>query len=86
MRKKKEKIQVIIGTLKAGEETIAKVLERRFRHDMMTMEGSKYGDICQERHRKDNKNYILICLLSNIYELFTKIIATWLDKKYMKIN
>ena len=32
-------------------------------------------------NRKDIKNYIPICLLSNMYNLFTKIITTRLEKK-----
>ena len=31
---------------------------------------------------KDNKNYRLICLLSNMYKLFTKIMTTMLEKKF----
>ena len=46
------------------------------------MEGSKYGDIFFKKGNiKDIKNYRPICLLSNMYKLFTKIITTRLEKK-----
>ena len=38
--------------------------------------------ICFKKgNRKDIKNYRQICLLSNMYKLFTKIITTRLEKK-----
>ena len=46
------------------------------------MKGSKKGDINFKKwNRKDIKNYRQICLLSNMYKLFTKIITTRLEKK-----
>ncbi len=45
------------------------------------MEGSKYGDIFQERKQKDIKDYRPICFLSNMYKLFTKITTNRLEKK-----
>ena len=50
------KYQVNIETLKAGDETIAKQLAVHKVHNRTThpynMEGSKYGDIFQEREQK----------------------------------
>ena len=62
MKNEKEagKDQVNIETLKTGDETIAKQLAKLYtkctteRHIPKNMEGSKYGDIFQERKQKRN--------------------------------
>ena len=79
------KYQVNIETPKTGDETIAKQLaelcttcitERRipntWKEEMVIF--------LKKGNRKDIKNYRPICLLSNMYKLFTKIITTRLEK------
>ena len=81
------KVQVNIETLKAGDETIAKQLaklctkcitERRI---PKTWKEAHMVIFFKKGNRKDIKNYRPICLLSNIYKLFTTIITTRLEKK-----
>ena len=75
------KYQVNIETLKAGEETIAKQLAKLYtkclteRRIPKTWKEANNGDIFKKGNRKDIKNYIPICLLSNMYKLFTKFIT-----------
>ena len=48
------------------------------------MEGSKYSNIIFSKiGRQENNNYIILCFLSNVYNLFSKIITIIyrLDKK-----
>ena len=79
------KDQVNIEILKAGDSTIAKQLAKLYtkciteRRIQKNMEGSKYVDMFQERKQKRHQEPI--CLLSNMYKLFTKIITTRLEKK-----
>ena len=77
------KDQVNMGTLKAGDETIAKQLaavlcitERRIPKTLK----ETYGDIFRERQpkRQLHTNWLAIII---IYKMFTKIITTRLDKK-----
>ena len=84
------KDQVNIETLKAGEETIAKQLaklctkcitERRI---PKTWNEANMVIFFKIGNRKDINNCTPICLLSNIYKLFTKIITTRLEKKLDK--
>ena len=83
------KDQVNIETLKAGDETIAKQLAKLYtkciterRIPQTWKEANKIMVIFVKKgNRKDIKNYIPICLLSNMYKLFTKIITTRLEKK-----
>ena len=44
------------------------------------LEKCKDGDNLQKRQPKDINNYMPICFLSNIYELFTEILTARLDK------
>ena len=82
--------QVDIETLKAGDETIAKQLAKLYtkciteRHIPKTWkEANNFFMVIffKKGNRKDIKNYRPICLLSNMYKLFTKIITTRLEKK-----
>ena len=81
------KYQVNIETRKAGEETIAKQLaklytkcitERRIRK---TWKEANMVVFFKKGNRKDIHNYTPICLLSNMYKLFTKMKTTTLEKK-----
>ena len=81
------KDQVNIETLKAGDETIAKQLAKLYtkciteRHILKTCKEANMAIFFTKGNRKYIKNYIPICLLSNVYKLFTKIITTRLEKK-----
>ena len=81
------KDQVNIETLKAGDETIAKQLVKLYtkctteRRISKTWKEANMVIFFKKGNRKDIKNCRPICLLSNIYKLFTKIITTRLEKK-----
>ena len=81
------KDQVNIETLKAGDETIAKQLAKLYtkciteRYIPKTWKEANMVIFFKKGNRKDIKNYRPICLLSNMYKLFTKIITTRLEKK-----
>ena len=87
--KEARKYQVNIETPKAGEETIAKQLAKLYtkciterRIPKTWKEANNVMVIFFKKcNRKDIKNYRPICLLSNMYKLFTKIITTRLEKK-----
>ena len=76
------KDQVNIETLKAGYETIAKQLAKLYTNCITERRIPKTWkeanmEICFKKlNRKDIKNYRPICLLSNMYKLFTIIITT----------
>ena len=81
------KYQVNIETLKAGDETIAKQLAKLYtkciteRHIPKTRKEANIVIFFKKGNRKDINNQRPICLLSNMYKLFTKIITTRLEKK-----
>ena len=81
------KDQVNIETLNAWDETIAKQLAKLYTNCITvhripeTWKEAKYGDIFKKGNSKDIKNYRPICLLSNMYNLFTKVITARLEKK-----
>ena len=87
MKNGKEAGKVNIETLKAGDETIAKQLAKLYtkciteRHIPKTWKEANMVIFFKKGNRKDIKNYRPICLLSNMYKLFTKIITTRLEKK-----
>ena len=78
--------QVNIETLKAGEDTIAKALAKLYtkciseRRIPTTWKNAKMVIIFKKGNQKDLKNYRPICLLSNIYKLFTKILTARLER------
>ena len=78
--------QVNIETLKAGEDTIAKALAKLYtkciseRRIPTTWKNAKMVIIFKKGNQIDIKNYRPICLLSNIYKLFTKILTARLEK------
>ena len=78
--------QVNIETLKAGEDTIAKALAKLYtkciseRRIPTTWKNAKMVIIFKKGNQNDIKNYRPICLLSNIYKLFTKILTARLEK------
>ena len=81
------KDQVNIETLKAGDETIAKQLAKLYtkciteRRIPKTWKEANMVIFFKKGNRKDMKNYRPVCLLSNMYKLFTQIITTRLEKK-----
>ena len=81
------KDHVNIETLKAGDETIAKQLAKLYtkciteRRIPKTWKEANMVIYFKNGNRKDIKNYRPICLLSNMYKLFTKILKTRLEKK-----
>ena len=89
MTKGKEagKDKVNIKTLKAGDETIAKQLAKMYtkciteRRIPKTWKEANMVIFVKKGNRKYIKNYRPICLLSNMYKLFSKIITTRLEKK-----
>ena len=86
-RKEAGKDQVHIETLKAGDETIAKQLARLYTKFIIerlipkTWKEANMVIFFEKGNIKYIKNYRPICLLSNMYKLFTKIIKTRLEKK-----
>ena len=82
------KDQVNIETLKAVDEIIACETTSKAVHKVhnrtthpKTWKEAKMVIFFKKGNRKDTKNYRPICLLSNMYKLFTKIITTRLEKK-----
>ena len=73
------KDQVDIETLKAGDKTIAKQLAKLYtkciteRHIPKTWKEANMVIFFEKGNRKDIKNYRPICLLSNMYKLFTQM-------------
>ena len=87
MGKKRKKYQVNIETLKAGDATIAKqpanlftkcITERRI---PKTWKEANVVILFKKANRTYINNYIPICLLSHMYNLFTEIITTRLENK-----
>lgn len=76
-----------IETLKAGEDTIAKELARLYtqcleeRRIPTNWKNAKMIILFKKGNKKDIKNYRPICLLSNVYKLFTKILTIRLETK-----
>ena len=81
------KDQVNIETLKAGDETIAKQLAKLYtkciteRRIPKTWKEANIVIFFKKGNGKHIKNYRPICLLSNMYKLFTNKITTRLEKK-----
>ena len=81
------KDQVTIKTLKAGGETIVKQLAKMYTKCITeqripeTWKEANMVIFFKNWNRKDIKNYRPICLLANMYKLFTKIITPRLEKK-----
>ena len=81
------KDQVNIETLKTGDETIAKQLAKLYTKCMTerrihkTWKEGNMVIFFNKWNRKYINNYRPICLLSNMYKQFTKIITTRLEKK-----
>ena len=87
MGKKRENSHVNIEQLKAGDATRAKQLAKLYtnciteRRIPKTWKEANMVIFFKKGNRQDIKNYRPICLLSNMYKLFTKIITTRLEKK-----
>ena len=86
-RKEAGKDQVNIQTLKARDETIAKQLAKldtkgiTKRRIPKTWKEANMVIFFKKVNRKDIMNYRPICLISNMYKLFTTIITASLEKK-----
>ena len=86
----KADIAICTETLKAGDETIAKQLAKLYtkclteRRIPKTWKEANMVIFFKKWNRKDIKNYRPICLLSNMYKLFTKIITTRLEEELYK--
>ena len=79
---------ISIETLKAGEDTITKTLTKLYttrlseRRISTAWKNAKTVIIFKKGNTKYLKNYIPICLLSNIYKLLTKVLKRKLEKTF----
>ncbi|MBA1447089.1 MAG: hypothetical protein FE835_19845 [Gammaproteobacteria bacterium] len=70
-----------IETLKAGEDTISKALAKLYtkclseRRIPTAWKNAKMVIIFKKGNKKDIKNYIPICMLSNVYKVLTKVLT-----------
>ena len=75
-----------IETLKAGEDTISKTLAKLYtkclseRRITTAWKNPVIVIIFKKGNKKDLKNYRQICLLSNIYNVLTKVLTKRLQK------
>ena len=71
-----------IDTLNEGEDTTSKALAKLYIKCLSERERkkAKMVIIVMKANKKDIKNYISICLLSNIHEVFTKVLTKRLEK------
>ena len=75
-----------IDTLKAGEDTISKTLAKLYtkcfseRRIHTAWKNAEMIIIFKKGNKKYLKNYIPICLLSNIYQILTKVLMKSLEK------
>ena len=85
--KEAAKDHVNIETLKSGDETIAKQLAKLYTKCMTerripkTWKEANMVIFFEKENKTDIKNYRPICLLSNMYKVFTEIITIRLEEK-----